>query len=156
MCKKFCHKVWMNGRRAWRRCPWWYKYIEGFLTCYSNTSHRALLIKGKCTPTHPPPQLSFKMQWLQCMVRIAMNSMIFRLAYKECKWWIRLPTKGLNFENKEVHQCFEILRKKDGNNVWQIWTSFEDIEDMLDILANNSIKELEEDLSVVVEGIEAR
>ena len=62
----------------------------------------------------------------------------------------------MNFENKEVHQCFEILRKKDGNNVWQIWTSFEDIEDMPDILANNAIKELEEDLSVVVEGIEAR
>ena len=25
--------------------------------------------------------------------------------------------EGLNFENKEVHRCFEILRKKDGNNV---------------------------------------
>ena len=62
----------------------------------------------------------------------------------------------MNFENKEVHQCFEILRKKDGNNVWQIWTSFEDIEYMPDILANNAIKELEEDLTVVVEGIEAR
>ena len=67
-----------------------------------------------------------------------------------------LPTKGLNFENKEVHQCFEILRKKAGNNVWKIWTSFEYIEDMPDILANNAIKELEEDLSVLVEGIEAR
>ena len=66
------------------------------------------------------------------------------------------PRKGLNFENKEVHQCFEILRKKDGNNVCQIWTYFEDIEDMLDTLANNAIKELEKDLSVLVEGIEAR
>ena len=50
----------------------------------------------------------------------------------------------------------EILRKKDGNNVWQIWTSFEDIEDMPDILANNAIKELEEDPFFQVEGIEAR
>ena len=50
----------------------------------------------------------------------------------------------------------KFLRKKDGNNVWQIWTSFEDIEDMPDILANNAIKELEEDSSVLVEGIEAR
>ena len=62
----------------------------------------------------------------------------------------------MDFENKKVNQCFEILRKKDGNNVWQIWTSFEDIEYMTDILSNNAIKELEEDLSVVVEGIEAR
>ena len=48
------------------------------------------------------------------------------------------------------------MRKKDGNNVWQIWISFEDIEDMPHILANNAIKELEEDSSVLVEGIEAR
>ena len=62
----------------------------------------------------------------------------------------------MNFENKEVHQCFEILRKKAANNVWKICTSFEYIEDMPDILANIAIKELEEDLSVLVEGIEAR
>ena len=62
----------------------------------------------------------------------------------------------MNFENNEVHQCFEILVKKDGNNVWQIWTSFEDIEDMPNILANNAIKELKEDSSVLVEEIEAR
>ena len=61
--KNFFYKGWMNCRRAWRRCPWWYKYIEGFLRGYSNTSHRALLIKGKCTSTHSPlpTQLSLKM-----------------------------------------------------------------------------------------------
>ena len=58
--KIFCYKGWMNCRRAWRRCPWWYKYIEGFLRGYSNTSHRALLIKGKGTSTHTPtPPLSW-------------------------------------------------------------------------------------------------
>ena len=54
----------------------------------------------------------------------------------------------IEFWNKEFHQCFEILRKKDDNNVWKIWTSFEGIEDMPDILANNAIKELERDFSV--------
>ena len=64
--------------------------------------------------------------------------------------------KGLNFAKKEVHQCFETLRTKDGNNVWQTWTYFEDIVDMLDILANNAIKEFEKDFSVLVEGTEIR
>ena len=62
----------------------------------------------------------------------------------------------MDAENREVYQSLAIVRKEDGIDVWQRWTCLEDVGDMLDILANEAIEELEEDLLVRVQRMEAR
>ena len=64
--------------------------------------------------------------------------------------------EGWNAEDKDVHQSLAILKKKDGSNVWQRWTCLEDVRDMPTILANHAIKELEEDVPMLVQRMEAR
>ena len=89
----------------------------------------------------PPTRQSFKMQWAKCMLRIAMRWMIFKVAYRVCKWCAYISTK------------YRILRAKTFTNNGKFWEIKMILmysrdgyaRDIPNILARDAIKNLKED-----------
>lgn len=84
------------------------------------------------------------------MLRLANALVSFQACIQIMQAMVISSHEVLNPEVKEVHQSLAIIRNDDANNLWQRRISVEAVGNRLNIFANDAIKQLEQDLLVLV------